>query len=125
MRATCLVFVMACAQREPVFVATVAPTPPSVHGSTAPQHVMPQMTCGQTALARAELVARGKGANHPDMRAVEARLAECQDKNPSTDDCNEVMRQRIELESRGYGPQHPEIIANEAKRALCQSLMSR
>lgn len=121
MRFACLVFIVACAEHQPVFVATVdPPPPPSIHASMSPpHHVMPHMTCGEAALARADLVARGKGATHPDMKTVEARLAECQSSNPSADECLVVARERVELESRGYGPQHPDIIANKAKWALC------
>jgi hypothetical protein len=119
MRFVCLVFVVACAERQPVFVATVDPPPPSIHVSTTPHHAMPQLTCGEAALARAELVARGKGANHPDVKSVDARLAGCQDPKPSADECLVVTREHVELEARGYGPQHPDMIASDAKRALC------
>ena len=126
MRLACVLFIVACAERQPVFVATVDPPPPSIHASVTPHHELPYMTCGHAALARAELVARGKGPNHPDMKTVDARLAECPSSNPSAEECLVVARERVYLESRGYGPQHPDIIANKAQWALCsQSLMSR
>jgi hypothetical protein len=118
--ALCLFFVACANEPAHVFVATTAAPPPQatttafvVHVSAAPA------TCGEAVLRRAELVALGKGANHPDVMVVDARLKDCPDAKPSADECLVVVREHVELEARGYGARHPYIIANDAKRALC------
>jgi hypothetical protein len=119
MRFACLVFIAACAERQPTFVATVEPPPPPSPVASTPHHAMPPMTCGEAALERARLVAIGKGQNHPDVKAIEARLAQCQDTTPTASECLVVEQERVDLAARGYASRHPDMLANDAKRALC------
>ena len=114
-----LFFVVACAEQQPTFVATVDPPPPHVPMASTPHRAKPRLTCGEATLERAALVALGKGTNHPDVMAVDARLTECPDAKPSADECLVVAQEHADLQARGYGPRHPAMIANDAKRALC------
>jgi hypothetical protein len=170
MRVVGLLFVTACAAHEPTrgFVASTNPPPPTqvappptsmpdncddailayhellasgkgpnhpsvvaaknasdaCSGGSLPEMQMhrsskPPTPCGEAALERAQLLALGKGPNHPALMLVEERLRHCPTATPSADECLIVAREHADFEARGYGPRRPDTIANDAKRALC------
>ncbi len=117
--ALCMV---ACAHAPPQRTVVVAVLPPPRPAGPAPIVIAPSHqgeSCGDLALDRAELRARGKGERHPEVLEVEAALAKCQDRTPSAEACARVLRDREAMVARGYGPAHPEMVVAAAKLALC------
>jgi hypothetical protein len=113
---------VACVHERIVYVVKKIPGPaatcacaPAPAAAAAPA----SRTCGQLRLDRESLRARGKGDRHPDVVAVEARLAECKDSAPSRADCDAARADLAELQKRGYGPMHPDVRAKQAEVALC------
>lgn len=125
MRMAWLLLLGACApDAQAVFVAgpTTARVEPAESAAPfRPAPRTPPRTCGEATLARAELVALGKGDKHPDVVAVDVVLAQCASTRPTTEECAVVGRERVDLVARGIGPRHPDMIANDAKRAACST----
>lgn len=117
-----------CAEEGPsevdTYISKMASEPPTYTAPSErwqpPPPTIPR-TCGEATLARAALVASGKGDKHPDVVAVDGMLATCTNAHPSAEECDAVEREGAYLVARGYGPRHPSIIANDAKRAVCTS----
>jgi hypothetical protein len=101
-----------------------APAPAAVAaGPFVPPHPSSyaDTPCGELALRRIELRALGRGDRHPDVIAVEERLARCPDRSPSPEACERVRREALEVahSAAGYGAAHPVMLAAQAKVAAC------
>lgn len=92
-------------------------TPTTTSASAPPSHA--KESCGELAMTRAALIEKGQGEKHPELVSVEALLAQCTEKTPSTEECRRVSNELIEATSRGYGTNHPTVRSLRAKQALC------
>lgn len=113
------------APEAPASAPARAPAPPADPPAAAaksvpkagPSHA--SEPCGELVMTRARLVAIGRGENHPELKGVDALLAECPDKTPSPAACERARRVKIELVASGRGPAHPDVQAADAQAALC------
>jgi hypothetical protein len=115
---------VACVRERVVYVVKEVPGPAASCSCTRVEATCPPpapvaRTCGQLRLDRESLRAHGKGDRHPDVLAVEAKLAECKDSAPTQADCVGIRAELTELKNRGYGPMHPEVRATQAELDLC------
>jgi len=113
---------VACVRERVVYVVKQVPGPAascSCAEATCPPPAPVSRTCGQLRLHRESLRAHGKGDRHPDVLAVEAKLAECKDSTPTPAECSAVRAELVELEKGGYGPMHPDVRAKRAELSVC------
>jgi hypothetical protein len=112
----------ACVRERVVYVVKEVPGPAascSCVEATCPPPAPTSRTCGQLRLHREALRAYGKGDRHPDVLAVEAKLAECKDSTPTPAECSAVRAELVELEKGGHGPMHPDVRAKRAELSVC------
>lgn len=107
------------ASPAPPPVGAAAPRERSRDTASAPETSHAGEPCGELAMTRAGMTAAGLGENHPKVVGVDALLAQCADKTPSSESCRRVANELIESTARGLGENHPKIRALRAKKGLC------
>jgi hypothetical protein len=129
MRFVYLLLLAACAEHEPtrVFVASTTQPAPT---QSVPSPTKTPGNCDDAIVAYHELLASGKGPNHPSVLAAKVVYDACNSGSPPPGmqlhrspsppmSCGEAALERAKLLALGKGPNHPALMVVEERLRHC------